>query len=225
MQCSICRKDTIIYQPYSGQHLCREHFIASVDAKVKREIRRHHWLQSDDHIGVVQDGDLPGKTLLSFLTNLTGNRKDIRISAISTGAGIPPGAKLTKLAVATTLEDAATSVLASVLRGQPGQRVASVRAGDGPTIPVIVPFSHIPAEEIILYGRLCGISETAPAVTQEPDPFLCEVKILLADYTGKHPATPHAVLNLGESLETFGKKTPGANECRIEQLKKFMHQL
>jgi hypothetical protein len=209
MQCSICHNDPVIYQPYSGQHLCREHFIASVDAKVKRDIRRHHGLQSNDHIGVLQDGNLPAQTLFFFLANLTKDRKDIRVSAISTGAGIPSGAGLTKLAVATTLEDAATSVLASVLRGQPGQQVASVSAGNCPTIPVIVPFSHIPAEEIALYGRLCGIAGDKTTAPQEPDPFLCEVKSLLAEYTGKHPATPHAVLNLGESLETFGIKDNG----------------
>jgi len=206
MQCSICHNDPVIYQPYSGQHLCREHFIASVDAKVKRDIRRHHWLLPNDHIGVVQDGDLPGKTLLFFLTNLTRDRKDIRISAISSGAGIPPGVGLTKLAIATMLEDAATSVLASVLRGQPGQQILSERVGDCPAIPVIVPFSHIPAEEIVLYGRLHGISGDVPAVPQEPDPFLSDVKLLLADYSGRHPGTPHAVVNLGESLATAGRR-------------------
>jgi hypothetical protein len=215
MQCSICHNDPVIYQPYSGQHLCREHFIASVDAKVKRDIRRHHWLQSNDHIGVLQDGDLPGKTLLFFLTNLIRNRKDIRVSAITVGAGIPPDAGLTKCAIATTLEDAATSVLASVLRGQPGQQILSEHAGDCPALPVIVPFSHIPAEEIVLYGRLHGISGDVPAVPQESDPFLSDVRSLLADYSGRHPATPHAVVNLGESLAAFGE---------TEQLKKFMHQ-
>jgi len=202
MQCSICHNDPVIYQPYSGQHLCREHFIASVDAKVKRDIRRHHWLLPNDHIGVLHDGDLTGKTLLFFLTNLTRDRKDIRVSAISAGAGIPAEAGLTKLALATTLEDAATSVLASILRGQPGQQILPEHIGDCPTLPVIVPFSHIPAEEIVLYGRLHGISGDVPAVPKGFDPFLCEVRSLLADYSGRHPATPHAVLNLGESLET-----------------------
>ena len=215
MQCSICHNDPVIYQPYSGQHLCGEHFIASVDAKVKRDIRRHHWLQSNDHIGVLQDGDLPGKVLLFFLTALTRDRRDIRISAIPAGTDFSQDAGLTKLAVATTLEDAATSVLASVLRGKPGQQILSERVGDGPTVPVIVPFSHIPAEEIVLYGRLHGIAGDVPAVPKGSDPFLSDVKLLLADYSGRHPATPHAVLNLGESLAAFGE---------TEQLKKFIHQ-
>jgi len=186
-----------------------------VDAKVRRDIRRHHWLRPNDHIGVLQDGDLPGKTLLLFLTNLTKDRKDIRVSAISTGTGTAQYAGLTKLALATTLEDAATSVLASVLSGQPGQQVVSGSAGNLPALPVIVPFSHIPAEEIALYGRLHGISGDVPAVPQESDPFLSDVKSLLADYSGRHPATPHAVLNLGESLAVVGG---------TEQLKKLMHQ-
>jgi len=205
MQCSICHNDPVIYQPYSGRHLCREHFIASVDAKVKRDIRRHHGLLPGDHIGVVQDGNLPGKTLLFFLTTLTRDRRDIRISAIPAGTGIPPGAGLTKLAVATTLEDAATSVLASVLRSQPGHQILSECAGNCPDLPRIVPFSHIPADEIALYGRLHGISGDISPVPENRDPFLCEVKSLLADYSGRHPATPHAVLNLGESLETCAR--------------------
>lgn len=215
MACSKCRNDPVIYQPYSGQHLCRDHFIASVDAKVKRNIRRHHWLQSNDHIGVLQGGDLPGKTLLFFLTTLAGNRKDIRISAISVGAGIPPDAGLTKLAIATTLEDAATSVLGSILRGQPRQPIMPDTGTGEPSLPVIAPFMHIPAEEIILYGRLYGISGDVPAVPQESDPLLSDVKSLLADYSGRHPATSHAVLNLGESLAAAGE---------TEQLKKFMYQ-
>ena len=215
MQCSICHNDPVIYQPYSGQHLCREHLIASVDARVKRDIRRHHGLLPNDHIGVVQDGNMPGKTLLFFLANLTRDRKDIRVSAISTGAGIPSGAGITKLALATTLEDAATSVLASVLRGRPGQPIVPERAGDRPALPVIVPFSHIPAEEIVLYGRLHGISGEVAAAPHGSDPFLSEVRSVLADYSGRHPATFHAVLNLGESLAAYGE---------TEQLKMFMHQ-
>ena len=200
MQCSKCRDDAVIYQPYSGQHLCPYHLIASVDAKIKREIRRHRWVQPGDHIGVVQDGDLPGKALYFFLENLTRNRKDIRISNVTAGAVIPAGARLTKLAVAMTLEDAATSVLGSILRGQPRHPVMPAAGTGEPSLLVIAPFVHVPAEEIGLYGRLHGITGQAPA-PQEPDPFLCDVKMVLAEYTGRHPATPHAVLNLGELLE------------------------
>jgi len=215
MQCSICHNNPVIYQPYSGQHLCREHLIASVDARVKRDIRRHHGLQSHDHIGVVQDGNLSGKTLLFFLANLTRDRKDIWISEIRADAAIPAGAGLTKLAIATTLEDAATSVLASVLRGRPGLEVVPERAEDRPALPVIVPFGHIPAEEIILYGRLHGIYGEVASAPQGSDPFLSDVRSVLADYSGRHPATFHAVLNLGESLAACGE---------TEQLKMFMHQ-
>lgn len=89
MQCSKCRNMAVLFQEYSGQYLCRQHFEADVEAKAKHEIRRHHWLSPGDHIAVALSGDACSSALLYFLKKLTSNRRDIRISAISVDEGIP----------------------------------------------------------------------------------------------------------------------------------------
>ncbi len=82
MQCSKCGRTAVVFQTYSGQHLCLHHFTADVEAKAKHEIRRNHSLKSGDHIAVGLSGDASSSALLYFLKKLTSNRRDIRISAI-----------------------------------------------------------------------------------------------------------------------------------------------
>ena len=204
MQCSTCKREAIIFQPYSGRHLCRDHLILDLEAKAKRTIRVHHWLHPGDHLGVALTGDSAGNALLFFLRKLTGNRKDIRVSAITPEEGTnncdtihDPG--ITKIAAATTLEDAAASALTRILRGDTG-----IRPGDGSfsldNLPRITPFSHIPSGEIAAYARLCGVESGAGSQEVENDLLFIDVRNMLADYSSRHPATPHAVLNLWESL-------------------------
>ena len=82
MQCSKCLRDEIIFQPYSGLHLCDQHVIADVNAKAKKMIRAHQWLKCGDHIAVALSGNKSSGALLYFLKQLTAERRDIRISAI-----------------------------------------------------------------------------------------------------------------------------------------------
>jgi len=78
----------VLFQEYSGQHLCRQHAEADIEAKAKHEIRRHQWMSHGDHIAVALSGDPGSIALLYFLKKLTSNRRDIRISAISVDEGI-----------------------------------------------------------------------------------------------------------------------------------------
>jgi tRNA(Ile)-lysidine synthase TilS/MesJ len=91
MQCDACRREAEIFQPYSGKHLCPEHFFKDFEAKAKRVIRSHGWLRPGDHIAVLLPGDAPGAALLAFLANLTENRRDIRLSAITIDGGAAGG--------------------------------------------------------------------------------------------------------------------------------------
>jgi len=88
MQCNKCRREAVLFQEYSGQHLCIQHFEADVEAKAKHEIRRHQWMIPGDHIAVALSGDQSSSALLYFLKKLTSDRRDIRISAISIDEGI-----------------------------------------------------------------------------------------------------------------------------------------
>jgi uncharacterized protein (TIGR00269 family) len=88
MQCNKCRRNAVLFQEYSGQHLCEQHFEADVEAKAKHEIRRHQWMIPGDHIAVALSGDPSSSALLYFLKKLTSDRRDISISAISLDEGI-----------------------------------------------------------------------------------------------------------------------------------------
>ena len=88
MRCNKCRKEALLFQEYSGQHLCRYHFEADLERKAKHEIRSHRWLIPGDHIAVALSGDAGSSALLYFLKKLTSNRRDIRISAITVDEGI-----------------------------------------------------------------------------------------------------------------------------------------
>ena len=87
MRCNKCGKEAVLYQDYSGQHLCHQHFIMDMEAKAKRAIRTHHWLKTGDHIAVALSGDPASSALLYFLTKLTEKRRDIRMSAITIDEG------------------------------------------------------------------------------------------------------------------------------------------
>ena len=88
MQCDACRREAVVFQPYSGKHLCPAHFTRDFEAKAKRTIRAHGWLRPGDHIAVALPGDAAGAALLSFLFGLTADRRDIRLSAITIDPGI-----------------------------------------------------------------------------------------------------------------------------------------
>ncbi len=88
MNCSKCRREAIIYQRYSGMHLCSEHFTDSVESRVKREIRKHHWIEHGDTIGVALSGGKDSTSLLHFLIKTFGHRPDITILAITIDEGI-----------------------------------------------------------------------------------------------------------------------------------------
>ncbi len=101
MRCDKCGRDAVLCQKYSGQHLCREHFIADVEAKAKREIRSHHGMRSGDHIAIALSGNAQGYAVLIFLKKLTAQRRDVRISAITIDEGTasdPAAAQAVKMA-------------------------------------------------------------------------------------------------------------------------------
>jgi uncharacterized protein (TIGR00269 family) len=88
MLCSKCRRQAVIYQRYSGLHLCRTHFEADFEAKAKRAIRVHRWISPGDRIGVAMSGGKDSSALLSFLHRLTGRRKDVELVGITIDEGI-----------------------------------------------------------------------------------------------------------------------------------------
>ncbi|HRD26473.1 MAG TPA: TIGR00269 family protein [Methanoculleus sp.] len=88
MQCSKCRREAIIYQRYSGLHLCEQHFNRDFEAKAKRAIREHRWIESGDTVAVALSGGKDSSAVLFFLHGLLGERRDVRLMAITVDEGI-----------------------------------------------------------------------------------------------------------------------------------------
>jgi 2-thiouridine synthetase TtuA, N-terminal LIM domain len=82
MRCDKCGNKAVFFQSYSGRHLCGRHLVLDIEARAKRSIRSYRWMRPGDQIGVIISGDRKSAALLHFMQKLTGNRRDIRLSAV-----------------------------------------------------------------------------------------------------------------------------------------------
>ncbi|OPY37020.1 MAG: tRNA 2-thiocytidine biosynthesis protein TtcA [Methanoregula sp. PtaU1.Bin051] len=259
MRCDKCRKTSVIHQPYSGLHLCRDHFIADFEAKAKRAIRTHGWLSRGDHIAVDLSGGAAGSALLHFLLQLVGRRRDITLSAIiiqdrslgnerssearafaeSAGVscisvsfaeeyGISPAdigrehgvygleilrrsllhrvarkQGISRLALGTSIDEEAESVLAQVLSGTPDRLLPVPKEATGP-VSEIRPFMYALSEEIAMYSRLATGMDIPEPYLPAGDVFASDVRGLLHEYSLSHPSAPYSLVSLREQLAAPG---------------------
>jgi tRNA(Ile)-lysidine synthase TilS/MesJ len=280
MQCDKCDRESVIFQNYSGLHLCKKHFVMDVEAKIKKVIRARRWLMPGDHIAVVSSGDKNSAALLYFLKHLTKDRPDIRISAITidramtghhehlltmniTGSkavdciqgsfvddpviagDVIAGRKkegvtspdchvlrqilltriaqklgASRLAEGVCLDDVAHMVLADILKGDVGHLIHGQYPYITP-IPYITPLMSLPQEEVSCYADLhCAGSDHLPRPFGQ-DSFENDVDTMLADYTGRHPAARHVLLNLRTRLAdaalSGGVHIPFCRRCGIPE--------
>jgi tRNA(Ile)-lysidine synthase TilS/MesJ len=83
MECNHCRREAILFQPYSGQHLCDRHLSLDVERKAKRIIRQKGWITPGDRIAVAIKGDARGRALLHFLVSTFGARRDLSFLVVT----------------------------------------------------------------------------------------------------------------------------------------------
>ena len=81
-KCDKCPSCAIIYQRYSGMHLCREHFEEDVHRKIREALRKTGLFGRDARIAVGLDGSGKSATLAFVLKNLFIRRKDIDLLAV-----------------------------------------------------------------------------------------------------------------------------------------------
>ncbi len=81
-QCTKCHEKAIIYQKYSGMHLCRSHFEEDVHRKVRESLRQTKLFGRSARIAFGLRGGKDSLTLLYILKNLLGKRKDMDFCAI-----------------------------------------------------------------------------------------------------------------------------------------------
>ncbi|AFD00777.1 TIGR00269 family protein [Methanocella conradii HZ254] len=88
MKCDKCGKEAVIYQRYSGMHLCAAHEIADVERKVKKRMRQEKMVIPGDHVAVGMSGGKDSAATLSILAETFGKRPEIKFTAITIDEGI-----------------------------------------------------------------------------------------------------------------------------------------
>ncbi len=87
LPCSQCPAPSILFQEYSGQHLCGKHLFSSIRKRVAKEIRSQINLPKDARhpdgspfrIFVAISGGKDSAVLLSMLVDIIGKRRDVEI--------------------------------------------------------------------------------------------------------------------------------------------------
>lgn len=88
MKCDKCNREAVVFQKYSGQHLCGVHEIADVERKIKHRMRKEKMVVPGDHIGVAMSGGKDSAVILSILVETFSKRRDIKFTAITIDEGI-----------------------------------------------------------------------------------------------------------------------------------------
>lgn len=88
ISCKKCNAPSIIYQKYSGMHLCKKHFFEDVERKVKLTIRQAYKINKNETIAVAFSGGKDSSVALYIVHELFKKRPDIRIVALTIDEGI-----------------------------------------------------------------------------------------------------------------------------------------
>ncbi|TRZ68097.1 MAG: TIGR00269 family protein [Methanothrix sp.] len=86
--CDKCRDRAVIYQRYSGKHLCARHFEEDVHRKVKQVLRKYRIFGGPSKIAVAISGGKDSTSLLYILKSLFSDRKDLELVAVAIDEGI-----------------------------------------------------------------------------------------------------------------------------------------
>ena len=85
--CSKCRSPAVLHQRYSGQHLCRDHFLRSFDDRAKHELAKQGRLP-ESTIAVALSGGKDSVSVLHLLHRLTKDHPRIHLVAVTVDEGI-----------------------------------------------------------------------------------------------------------------------------------------
>lgn len=83
-----CCKEKPVIALYSGEKLCKKHFIEYFENKVFKTIRQFNLIDKEENLGVALSGGKDSLTVLSLLNNLSQRNPKIKINAIAIDEGI-----------------------------------------------------------------------------------------------------------------------------------------
>jgi uncharacterized protein (TIGR00269 family) len=88
IECDKCRASAIIFQKYSGMHLCSPHFDEDVHRKIRESIRETGIFARRARVAVALSGGKDSSVLLSSLKDLFSKRRDVELVAVMIDEGI-----------------------------------------------------------------------------------------------------------------------------------------
>lgn len=86
--CKFCKAKPATYLPQPKEHLCKQHFIRSVEKRVKKAIRIHKMLRKGEHIGIALSGGKDSFALLHILSKMQ-KLLPFELCALIVDEGIP----------------------------------------------------------------------------------------------------------------------------------------
>lgn len=81
-KCSKCPLPAIIYQKYSGMHLCQFHFADDVHRKARETLRQTGLFAHGLQLALAMDGGKGSATMANIIKNLFRGRRDVDLVAI-----------------------------------------------------------------------------------------------------------------------------------------------
>jgi uncharacterized protein (TIGR00269 family) len=88
ISCDRCSGRAVIFQKYSGKHLCAHHFEEDVHRKVREVLRTYRIFGKPCRIAVAVSGGKDSASLLLILHSLFSYREDVELVAVSIDEGI-----------------------------------------------------------------------------------------------------------------------------------------
>ena len=216
--CFRCRAPSVIFQRYSGRHLCALHLKADVLARVKRTIRLDGGLGKRPVIAFLWEGQAcycllhvmgeitgrrPGMEFVIFHQGMSLNLVIDKLSLPSsirirtediTGRKVKNAVLLSgadRLVRCTTLDEEAEQVLNSLLSGKCSSLFESENASP---VTCLRPFREIPAGEIELVAR------ELKALACEDREDLSDAGLFLESLTKSHPSVPFSLIRYKDRL-------------------------
>ena len=227
--CDKCHSKAIIYQKYSGMHLCQAHFDEDVHRKIRESLRQTQLFGRGVRVAVGLSGGKDSATLLYVLKKMFSRRKDIDFVAviIDEGQGVvqaklisqmlkvpsvvgsmygATGSNLKSDLLIKTAQDTGADVLATGhnLDDEAQEVFLKLLQGDiaeliAP-IPWIKPLRRVPEKETRLYAITHGLYHPKSECRPFADGWKLEVKRHLNGFDSRHPGTKYSLLRSIERI-------------------------
>jgi 2-thiouridine synthetase TtuA, N-terminal LIM domain len=97
VRCDRCGRDAIMFQRYSGNHFCEDHFQRDLLARAKRTIRARGWIRSGDRVAIGLSGGWSSGSLLHFFSAQFGMRPDLSLVALTIDDGNLPARDMERI--------------------------------------------------------------------------------------------------------------------------------